>query len=225
MFRCYASLLSVLVVGLLSAAPAPFPAPSEAWEAGWDKPVGDGKFERKGDRLTMTILGGPGGSIDGLPPLPSTLPGGGNTCYLLREIEGDFLVEVRVGGAFRPKAGLQRAGLLLTDGKSKVRLECGAGREVVNGLTLEFPSLCIETPVSGGVARSFRDGPPLEKAVHLRIARRSDTLTMEYRAAGKEWTRIGEVQVELPQKVKVGVVAESTAGVFRPVFDQFKLTK
>jgi hypothetical protein len=122
----------------------------------------------------------------------------------LRGIEGDFVVEVRVGGVFRPDAGLQRAGLLLTDGKSRVRLECGAGREVVNGLTLEFPSLCIETPVAGGVARSYRDGPSLEKAVRLRIARRSDALTMEYSRPGREWTRIGE---------------------FRPVFDQFKLTR
>jgi hypothetical protein len=41
-------LLCPLVAGVLMAAPAPFPK-SGPWFEGWDKPVGDRRFDRDGD--------------------------------------------------------------------------------------------------------------------------------------------------------------------------------
>jgi hypothetical protein len=43
---------------------------------------------------------------------------------------------------------------------------------------------------------------------------------------GNTWTALDEpMRLELPQNLKIGVVAESTAnGTCKPEFDQFKLT-
>jgi uncharacterized protein (TIGR03067 family) len=95
------------------------------WDTCWDKPVnpaGDCRFDRKGDKLTITVPGkGHGYDI---------AKSGGNAPRLLRDVEGDFSVQVRVGGDFLPKdlvgkaAGSGRmAGLFLSNGVYDVPLE------------------------------------------------------------------------------------------------------
>jgi hypothetical protein len=49
MSRLAALLLCALVTAGMTAAPAPFPKP---WITGWYKPLGEGRFDRKGDKLT-----------------------------------------------------------------------------------------------------------------------------------------------------------------------------
>src|SRR5207244_1045643 len=126
----FAALLLCALAGAaggLLAAPAPFPRPGRArpWTTGWDRtvdPVGDCRFDRKGDRLTITV---PGGEHRMTAP------------RLLRDVNGDFVVAVRVGGSFRPTV---RAGLLLTAEQTVFRFERSA-----DGLTGH--SLSIEKPV------------------------------------------------------------------------------
>ena len=82
-------LTTSLLVCSITAAPAP-----EPWRAYWEKPVdplGDCRFDKDWDKLTITVPG-----IDHVwDKKTSTAP------CLLREVEGDFVVQVRVGGNFK----------------------------------------------------------------------------------------------------------------------------
>jgi hypothetical protein len=107
---------ALLVCAAVGAAPAPgsgLTKQTRPWFDGWDKPVdpvGDCTFDRKGDRLAITV------------------PGKGHGIYLqkrnprlLRDVEGDFVVQVRVQGNFgeEPKGrplGHRGAGVCVTDG-------------------------------------------------------------------------------------------------------------
>src|SRR5262245_24989465 len=115
---------ALAVAGALPAAPAPFPEPSVVWTVGWEKPVnplGDWRFDRRGDTMTVTVPG----KEDRI-----------NSPHLLREVEGDFVVHVRVGGTFRPtgRSGVHRAGIILIAPGTRVRFERCARRE--SGATL-----------------------------------------------------------------------------------------
>src|SRR5262249_33983989 len=87
------------------------------WLTGWDEPVdlvGDSHFDRGGGQLTLTV---PGKGHD----LHSS-----NAPHLLRDVEGDFIMQVRVGGDFLPiDGGYRSAGILLLSCKKRVTLELG----------------------------------------------------------------------------------------------------
>ena len=100
---------TLLVVAAIVAAPAPFPTragrASGPWVDGWDSPVnprGDCRFDRRGDRLTITVRGS-----ERDPDWPRGM--------LLRDVEGDFVVRVHLGGQvrqgepYRREAGFQLA--------------------------------------------------------------------------------------------------------------------
>ena len=148
---------------------------------------------------------------------------------LLREVEGDFDVQVRVMGDFSqvdPNKGEERraAGLVLTDGTSFVWF----GRSEDQDNTL---ALTVNAPPMRGVARSS-EAKDRFKPVHIRMERRKKVLTVKFRTNGQDWLRLFDpakgwepIVVFLPKKLKVGVFAESTApGVFAPGFDHFELT-
>jgi hypothetical protein len=171
---------------------------------------------------------------------------------LLRDVEGDFDLRVRVGGGFQPAdlaggKGGRRAGLLLTDGKNSLRLERFVRRddEPIN----DSAFLCISAPLEYGDVEWYLDGPPPTKPVFLRLVRRPDVLSLSFGLDGKTWDALGQVETRggkvilsalvgpsglwprkalrltLPRKLKVGVVAEVTApGTFEAVFDRFHLT-
>ena len=114
---------TLIVAVAAMAAPAPIyrAKPFLLWVTGWNRPVdalGDCRFEKEGDKLTITVPGAGhdfAGQVERL-----TAP------HLLRDVEGDFSVEVRVGGQFEhknPQNGQLRrgAGLLLSDGDKLVR--------------------------------------------------------------------------------------------------------
>src|SRR5207244_787546 len=101
------------------AAPAPFPKPpkvSSSWYEGWDKPEvppwGDCRLDRRGDRLTITLPGDEKYRGIFLCPSPTRDP------RLLRDVEGDFVIEVQLEGQVRSlyPDGCNRAGLVVTDG-------------------------------------------------------------------------------------------------------------
>jgi hypothetical protein len=237
MNRLAAMLLCALLAAAVMAAPAPAPRASGPWFDGWDRPVdprGDCRFERKGDKLTITVPG-EGHELD-------VKKGRLNAPYLLRNIEGDFAAQVRVGADFRHAElvgrGVERgAGLLLVDektilspqGKTFISLQRVAGADdlpLPGGEVARFP-LCSSEPGLG--VRYYTHGPPLGKPAFLRLVRRGEELTMAYSQDGEKWTPTRALRfsggLKLPRKLKVGVYAESTApGPFKAVFDQFRLT-
>src|SRR4051794_30997939 len=100
-------LLCVLVAAAVMAAPTPAPRPSGSWNTGWDKPndpSGGCRFDRDGDKMTITVKG----KGHGLDQEKGKL----NVPHLLRDAAGDFAVQVRVAGDFRQGnlgGGLRRA--------------------------------------------------------------------------------------------------------------------
>src|SRR5262249_6615698 len=120
MCRSLSVLLCALAAVLVQATPAPFPRTDRPWYTGWDRPADprrDCRFDRKGGRLTITVPG-KGHEID-------LAKGRLQAPHLLRSVEGDFAVQVRVGGNFRPtgRSGYHRAGLLVTDGTIFIKFE------------------------------------------------------------------------------------------------------
>jgi regulation of enolase protein 1 (concanavalin A-like superfamily) len=193
----------------VTAAPAPVyrPKPTTPWVTGWDMPVdpiGDCRFDKKGDKLTISVPGRAG---------RTTAP------RMLREIEGDFDVTVRVTGAFAQKG--REAGVLITDGTNDLRF--GRGSDQNNSLIV-----AVSVRNRSGVSASSVVGDNL-KPVYIRVERRKNVLTVKHRTDRQEWSLPFEGHsawvAPLPGKLKVGVFAESMApGVFEPVFDQFELT-
>jgi hypothetical protein len=217
MHRLAASLLCAAVAFAAFAAPAPVyrtPRASEVWVKGWDEPLdptGDSRFSRKGGRLALTVRGHRPGTTD-FTRVPC----------LLREVEGDFDLRVRVGGDFgqRGLAADDRrlAGLVVQGDGGFVRF----ARSAIGGKSLICLFIKDYHPGHHHRERLSTQGTP---PAHLHLVRRGDRLSFRS-DEGVNW---GEGYEEsgylLPRKVKVGVFAEATAeGTFEAVFDQFSLT-
>jgi regulation of enolase protein 1 (concanavalin A-like superfamily) len=208
------------VAGGLLSAPAPFPRSGRTvpWVTGWDRvvnPEGDCTFDRKGDHLTITVPG-KGHEFDfeaGRLIAP----------HLLRDVEGDFAVQVRVGGDFHKGGG--RAGLLVLAGDKGVTLSLGVRPR--NGRSHAYCWVRFFDQRST-TATTFDGFVDLNgKAGSLRLERQGHTFTTKGDLDGQGWKTWEETEggVRLPQTVKVGVFVEATAsGSFKAVFDQFKVT-
>lgn len=123
MLRRIYSLLFLLIASAIFAAPAP--------KGSWERvdPDKDCKFDIKGNTMTIEL---PGGDHD-LDPKRGRF----NAPRLMREIEGDFIMQVRVCASFCPSAKSTvdgedprvAAGLLLIPaGENCIRLEYKAYR-------------------------------------------------------------------------------------------------
>jgi regulation of enolase protein 1 (concanavalin A-like superfamily) len=191
-------------VAAVVAAPAPFPRATRqngAWADGWDKPVGDGCFDRKGDELTITV---PGKGLKGAEG------------RLLRDVDGDFAVQARVGGDFRliGRKGFRVAGLIIEGGQ-------GGSVEVNrNDWTV---SLCISR--QGNSTHVQSEVTDLDGPAYLRLERKGGRVWMACGRDGRTWSGVEPEDVMLPRKVKVGVVVKAQdEASFKTVFDNFKLT-
>lgn len=223
MSRYLSFVASFLVVCAAVAAPVPAKRP---WVSGWDKPVDpdkDCKFTREKDTLTIEV---PGKDHD-----LGVERGLMNSPRLLRDVEGDFVVQVRVRGTFRPSNGStsnQRlpfvgAGLLLMkDDNTYIRLERAA--LVKGGEVKTYANWELRTDGKWVLAGAERVQPLEDKPTYLRLARKGDKLLASVSHDGKEWKELKPLDVKLPAKVKIGVSAGGTSmDVFAPRFDQFQL--
>jgi regulation of enolase protein 1 (concanavalin A-like superfamily) len=225
------ALTVVVAVTVVVAAPAPFSGDRGVWVRGWDRPVdsvGDCHFSRRGNTLTITV---PGKGHDG------DLRIGRFKCpRLLRQVEGDFTVEVRVRGNFEaPENGAndvyRGAGVLVMDDMVCWRMERVSGWRI--GSLAFWRSPLPQRPrrdLGGGRlfgSVSFAEGPPLAKPAHLRLERRGNDILTAESEDGRKWGPLESTLggKGLPRKLKVGVFAEALVdGTFKAVFDEFKLT-
>jgi hypothetical protein len=225
MSRLFAALALVLATCAALAAPVPVVKP---FEAGWDKPVdpdGDCQFRREKGALTIVV---PGKDHD--LAVERRLM---NSPRLLRDVEGDFVAQVRVGGLFQPSATSTTteripfvgAGLVLMDGeKTYVRLERAA---LVKGGELKtYANWELRKDGEWVLVGAERVRPLEGKETYLRLERKGDKVLGSVSEDGKTWHALNPIDLKLPKKVKLGVAAGTTStDTFSPRYDSFKLTQ
>lgn len=236
---CYVLPL-LLVACQVLAVPAPDP-----FKSGWDKPVDpdrDCKFLFRGGTLAIEL---PGGDHD-LAPKRKRF----NAPRLLREIEGDFIMQVRVSASFRPsaKSAVDKqeprvaAGLVLIPADENcIRLEYGA--DIRRSVLSSDPAFRIRgeqiwnMEIGGWVLpwqQQIRKGD--EEHIYLRLDRQENSIYKFLSPDGEKWYAgssdtpgKGTISVDfsaLPAKLKAGLAAYSTSTEpFKVRFDQFKLIR
>lgn len=230
MIRLIAFLIPLSATCAILAAPAP-----EPFKSGWDKPVNpsrDCKFVIKGSALTIEL---PGGDHD-LAPKRERF----NAPRLLRDVEGDFEVQVRVSAIYRPSAKSSvdkeepsvAAGLVLLPANGNcIRLEYGAYRR--RGEQRTCPAFRMRGEGIWNMEQDWtpdwtKDSRGAEKEIiYLRLERRRHIIYPSLSPDGKKWDCNFNLEIpDLPAKMKVGLAAysKSTEG-FKVTFDQFKLIR
>jgi regulation of enolase protein 1 (concanavalin A-like superfamily) len=220
-----ASLWAALACAAFAADPDPDPEPN-SFGAGWDRPVDpdkDCKFKREKGGLTIEV---PGKDHDLAAQRLMNSP------RLLRDVEGDFVAEVRVGGKFVPSLGATTtervpfvgAGLVvMADEKNYVRLERAALRR---GEVKTYVNWELWQEGRWVLAGSDSVCPLKEKQTYLRVERKGGRLLAWASEDGKAWTELKSLELKMPAKVKLGVAAGTTSTeTFAPFYDRFRLKK
>jgi regulation of enolase protein 1 (concanavalin A-like superfamily) len=183
---------------------------------GWGEvidPDGDCSIDLADGRLTINV------AVPAAPDKGHGLEAEGNTMNaprVLREIEGDFIADVKVGGTFKPVGPSANpnyfpflgAGLLLwSDAGNYVRLERAAidrnGRLIPYSLFQERRNSEL-IPPRGGL--QLPEGPAV-----LRLERKGDQISARVSVDGTNWRAFPPRTVKFPAKVKVGVAAISSS--------------
>jgi len=207
------------------------PAPRDAL-AHWGKPVDpakDCRFEAKDGKLKIVV---PGGKEP--HDLSAELNAPMNAPRILKEIEGDFSMEVNVGAFAVPEGtagGTERnvafwgAGFLVWgDSKNYVRLEramfrrknqdpCYISFELrKDGEFVKFgtPDDGVLDPKKGAMLRLKRKGNAISAAVS--------------EDAGKTWNELKALEIEMGKKLHAGVVAVNTSKAdFTAEFEKYSI--
>lgn len=191
-------------------------------------PDGDCPVRIDKSKLTITI---PATEHDLNPRLKMNAP------RILREVDGDFDVQVKVSGAFnpgkQPTGGgfpFNGAGLLVWQNDSNyLRLERNLWWDTTQGKHGCYPPL-FEYFKNGqymdtdppGTLRPFFQG----RSTYLRLERRGQVITALYSHDGQQWRQVSEIVVAFPDRVSVGMAALNTSDkIFVVEFEEFKLTK
>jgi RNA polymerase sigma factor (sigma-70 family) len=209
-----------------SANQSPKPRNDSPWVTGWDKPVDpdkDCKFIR--DKGTLTI------EVPGKDHDLGIERGLMNSPRLLRDVEGDFVAQVRVRGTFKPsqdstsneRIPFVGAGLLLmADEKTYIRLERAALR--IGAEVKTYANWELREDGNWVLAGDASVQPLEDTETYLRLERKRDKLLASVSHDGKEWRELRSLEPTLPRKLKIGVAAGGTSmDVFAPRFDQFQL--
>ena len=180
-------------------------------------------------KLTITV---PGGTHD----LNMSL-GGMSAPRVLREVDGDFTVQVKVSGEFDPGdeaakddlAPFNSAGLLLwQDEKNYLRLERNGWWSIKDKTTACYAPLIeyyIDGHNRGPKAKVEPEDFFQSPSTWLKLERRDDKVTAFYSHDGQEWTEAKQIVVEFPPKIQVGAAAVNTSKKpFTVQFEEFQLT-
>jgi RNA polymerase sigma factor (sigma-70 family) len=230
---------AVLTVGAVGAAVVPrwIPTPPpEDWLSLWGTvidPDGDSRFAATRTSLTVKVAGGPHALGDrGRPNAPR----------VVRKVEGDFLVQVKVSPTVPPAdpAAFERnlfpepgqadslnssafygAGILVAqDGDNSLQFE--EGSVLREGGPRQY--LALHTR-SGGTARHGEAMPPGDGPFrHLRVERIGPHLFPACSPDGERWRYFPAVTRELPEVLGVALVAgHNTSQGFEVTFSEYRL--
>jgi regulation of enolase protein 1 (concanavalin A-like superfamily) len=198
------------------------------FETGWDKPIDpdkDCKFVRESGGLTIEV---PGKDHDLAIERPLM-----NSPRLLRDVEGDFVARVRVTGKFEPsfdsttdqRIPFVGAGLVLIESDQtfirldRATLRSGDGLKAYASWELRQDGKWVR---AGEATEKPLDE---DKPTYLKLERKGDKLLASVSQDGKTWSELDPIEVTLPAKVKLGLLAGTTSSdPFKPHYDQFQLT-
>ena len=226
--RSHAAVLFYSVVGFANIGlAAPIPANNKEWVIGWDAPANPGddcQFQHAGDRLTIKVPAKIHQARISSDPLDAP--------RLLRSVDGDFAIQVRIGGVTSPHGfqGSHRAGVIITDGKASVKIE----RVATAGLARvdqPSPPFSVEIGTLGeGSFECYATGVNTEVPTWVQVDRRGECLTVAISEDGIKWEWVRSPRNcirfgDLSKAVRVGVIAETTVPcAFEPWFDRWKLS-
>jgi hypothetical protein len=221
----------VLLAFLLPAAVVAAPVPKERDEERLKRVFGtvvapdtECEFELlPGDRLRVRL---PGRAYTLDPSARAS-----SAPRVVREVEGDFVLRVRVaevidktaGPALRGQTPQVSAGLLLRAGDD-VRADLTRSHQSgQNGWSSSIRFGARQPGRGLGSSTGFQFDP---KPVHLRLTRTGPKVRGEYSSDGKSWRRLTETDLPLGEKVSVGLFAAGGLDTaFEAVFDEFTLTQ
>lgn len=194
---------------------------------GWGEvidPDGDCTISEKEGKVTIAV-----------PGTPHDLGIASNAPRVLRDVEGDFRVQVKVSGDFNPgnnplslgKVSFQSAGLLLgEDEKHCVRLERNVW--VTNqGLTRWYRPLFEHHRDYRTLLHMPANEQPVfrGRSSYFRLERRGNMIHAFWSHDGKDWMALDPIQVRLPRRTRIGVSATQASKTPLIVdFEEFQVT-
>jgi regulation of enolase protein 1 (concanavalin A-like superfamily) len=193
---------------------------------GWGQvvdPAKDCQFNTDGDRLTIDI---PATKHD-----LSAEVGDITAPRVLKEVEGDFIAQVKVSGNVRHFGNrtsdeflaYHGAGLILwQDERNYIRLERAAIMREQGG-SLHYGTLQFRKDFR--LASTDEVKLP-EQDTYLRLERRNGRVYGAVSQDGIHWRGFESIPVELPRRIKLGVVAINTSTErFKPAFSELEIYK
>ena len=148
---------------------------------------------------------------------------------VLREIEGDFQVEVIVSGEFPANTNALlpnrwpffASGLLVwQDGNNYIRFE-RARQYMKNTRWVCYPNWQQRRDGLMHDGAAYNNELSAEQPVHLRLERKGNTLTASY-GDGTNWQKLAPIKLDLGKKLRVGVLAvQNTSGGYEAIFERF----
>lgn len=226
--RAEKDIANAIVDAVLGQCVLPAPPRDQGLVPGWGIFCNaDGDCGARFQNGKLTLL------VPGKPHDLSAEIGRMNAPRVLRDVEGDFVAEVKVSGTFRPgepaipgRLAYHGAGLLaMKDDQTYVRLE----RATSARGTDTFVYTSFECRESGVVERfaSSADHPLDEaKETSLRLERRGNKVYATVSQDGQNWIPLEPKTVALPAKLRVGVAAvNSSTSDFRPQFEAWRLSR
>jgi regulation of enolase protein 1 (concanavalin A-like superfamily) len=147
-------------------------------------------------------------------------PGNTTAPRFVKALTGDFQIEA--GVRFSPKENYQGAGLLIyLDDRNFVRFERAYGGQGGGG---EGMRLSASRAGEMRVVTTPADIPTEDPDVQLRLVRSGSIVTAFWREdEAAEWRPAGEVQFDLPETVRAGLIVCNTAREISAEFTYIKL--
>jgi len=207
MFR---STMKLFVVALIAMAPIAKAGPPRSLE-GWGDvvdPTGDCRINLVKEKLTIAV---PGTKHD-----LSVETGDTTAPRVVKEIDGDFIAQVKVSGnvRFNGRGLSQRylpyhgAGfLILVDDQTYLRFERAAISQP-DGAGMHYAN--FELRQGGNRTASHALQMP-DRDTYLRLERRGSRIIGSVSDNGLRWMPLEPIAAELPKRIKVGVVAVNTS--------------
>jgi regulation of enolase protein 1 (concanavalin A-like superfamily) len=219
--------LGSLKIGLPPNAATPLKPAREEWKQkeikGWGTaidPSGDCTIESDGKTLTIKVPG----TLHDLNAQNDSV----NAPRVLRDVTGDFSVQVKVVGTFKPTGTKTSAATVPYNGAG-ILLWAGEGHFV----RFERAAMLRDGSVTTflNFEKHHREQPPIHRGafieagpVYLRLTRKQNQIVRAVSRDGVEWQAFEPLTVDWPARVKVGVAAVNSNSAAFPVrFEKFSV--